>query len=63
MLVTIHALIFIYLPITGNKLRFNKNYCDPTLMTGVQKCNDINDNASILIFYLIFCLYFYLSSL
>ena len=64
-LILIHFLLFFYLPMSGN-LKYNyEMFCDEELYRtkADYKCNNLNKNISIRIFYLLSCLYFLVSSL
>lgn len=68
-----HGALFFYFPMAGNEKLNNKVYCDPDdekkrLQDDSQTseknwCNNLNENRYIWIFYLILCLYMYISAL
>lgn len=61
----LHILLFFYLPISGNKKYNQMSYCDPKYYYSQPgyKCNDLNKNKSIALFYVISCIYFFISAL
>jgi hypothetical protein len=64
-LILIHIMLFFYLPISGN-LKYNQmKYCDEDKYWKEldYRCNDLNKNSSIKIFYLLSCIYFFVSAL
>lgn len=61
----LHILLFFYLPISGNQKYNQMTYCDPKYYYSQPeyKCNDLNKNKSIALFYMISCVYFFISAL
>lgn len=65
-----HAMLFFYLPMQGNDKLHGTSYCDPSKLaendassSNLQyQCNDLNQNKSIAIFYILCCFYFYVSA-
>jgi hypothetical protein len=66
-----HAVLFFYLPMQGNDKLHGTSYCDPSRLpandassSSLQyQCNDLNQNSSLAIFYILCCLYFYASAI
>ena len=54
-----HAFAFIYFPITGNYNLQNSVYC---LKTDPSLCNEFHNNAFVIVFYLLYLIYLYISS-
>jgi hypothetical protein len=61
-LIFFHALLFFFLPMHGNKKILNDNFCDP-LSTDSPGCNSFDRNSWIIIFYMLCCIYFWVSAL
>ena len=62
LLIIIHGLVFWYFPSMGNKKLQGDYYCDKSLLPN-QKCNEFGGNWSLVVFYLLYCGYFWVSGL
>jgi hypothetical protein len=64
-LILVHFVLFFYLPITGNIKLNQQSYCDENKYGNVPdyKCNDLNKNKTLLVFYILSCAYFFISAL
>lgn len=64
-----HGVLVFYLPYAGNIKLNNEYYCDPSRKQNKDpafenyKCNDLNENKYITIFYILVCFYFYVSAI
>ena len=57
----IHVVLFWYLPSKSNNATQGHYYCDYEIMSNT-RCNEVRDNAFLIMFYLLYCLYFYFSA-
>lgn len=57
----VHFVVFWYLPSKSNNASQGHYYCEADSKN--IKCNEVKDNWSLIIFYLLYCLYFYYSAL
>jgi hypothetical protein len=55
----IHVLVFWYVPIQGNEILFGSPQCD---VKQEEQCRDFEKNGYLRFYYLIVCLYLYLSA-
>lgn len=66
LLILVHLLVFFYFPISGNLALQGTPYCGTPELSSQpvnERCNDFSQNASLICFYLLYLLYFYLSAL
>jgi len=65
LLLFVHGFVFWYFPITGNIKLQNYPYC--VSKTSSKKdninCNEFGDNWALIIFYILYCCYFWVSAL
>lgn len=57
-----HGLLFFFLPINGNLKYTNQGYCSVNLQPG-EVCNAFNSNWYIMLFYVLSCVYLWISAL
>ena len=65
-LIFFHGLLVFYLPIHGNLRYNNQGYCDLDTSgnpVAGEVCNSLNRNNALIAFYLLCCLYFWISAL
>jgi hypothetical protein len=62
LVIFIHFVVFWYLPSKSNNASQGHFYCESDGATNI-KCNEVKDNWFLIVFYLLYCLYFYYSAL
>ena len=63
LLIFVHLCVFWFFPIKANILIQGHGYCDYEDKLTSSKCNEVRQNWGLICFYLLYCLYFYLSAL
>ncbi len=62
LLIFIHVFVFWYIPVYANEAILGEIVCDPATLTGRLGCNQFSNNPTLIIFYLIYCIYFMLQA-
>lgn len=65
LLLFVHGFVFWYFPITGNMKLQNYPYCVAKTSFTKDKinCNEFGENWALVIFYILYCWYFWVSAL
>ena len=63
LLIFVHGLVFWFFPIHGNQKLQNQSYCVKDADKLGIKCNEFGGNWALIFFYILYCLYFWVSAL
>lgn len=63
LVIFVHFVVFWYLPSKSNNTIQGHYYCSDDYQGSKRQCNEVKDNLYLIFFYLLYCLYFYLSAL